>query len=117
MIDEDNVMNLKKNGFVVWLKAGIDILKEEDKVMGYSGITRPSLTGRDTMDEVEAVLASRNPLYKKAGDLVIETDKISHQRGGQFNYKGSVESSIWMILDAGFWMIDWIEFFYSERHR
>jgi shikimate kinase len=77
VIDEDNVMNLKKNGFVVWLKAGIDILKERIERDEVSGITRPSLTGRDTMDEVEAVLASRNPLYKKAGDLVIETDKIS----------------------------------------
>ena len=77
VIDEDNVVNLKKNGFVVWLKAGIDILKERMERDEVSGIPRPSLTGMDTMDEVETVLASRNPLYKKAGDLVIETDKIS----------------------------------------
>jgi len=77
VIDEDNVTSLKKNGFTVWLKADIDTLKERVEREELSGNIRPSLTGLDILDEVETVLASRNPLYKKAGDLVIETDKFS----------------------------------------
>jgi shikimate kinase len=77
VIDEDNVTNLKKNGFTVWLKADINTLKERVEREELSGNIRPSLTGLDILDEVETVLASRNPLYKKAGDLVVETDKFS----------------------------------------
>jgi len=77
VLDEDNVTSLKKSGFTVWLKTNSDTIKERMEREELFGNFRPSLTGLDTLDEVETVLASRNALYKKAGDLVIETDKFS----------------------------------------
>ena len=77
VINEDNVTSLKKNGFTVWLKADINTLKERVEREELSGNIRPSLTGLGILDEIETVLASRTPLYKKAGDFIIETDKLS----------------------------------------
>ena len=77
VIDEDNVTILKKKGFTVWLKADVDTIKERMEREELSGNIRPSLTGVDTLDETETVLASRNPLYKKTADLVIDTAQIS----------------------------------------
>jgi shikimate kinase len=77
VIDEDNVTSLKKKGFTVWLKADVDTIKERMEREELSGNIRPSLTGVDTLDETETVLASRNPLYKKTADLVIDTAQIS----------------------------------------
>ena len=81
--DIENVRNLKRNGFVVWLKAGIDILKERMEREEESGMPRPSLTGKDPVDEVKSVLDFRNPLYENAGDLVIETDRISAEEAAE----------------------------------
>jgi shikimate kinase len=75
--DGENVRNLKRKGFVIWLKAEVDTLKERMKKEQESGVLRPSLTGKDPVEEVKAVLDLRNPLYEAAGDLVIETDDIS----------------------------------------
>jgi len=77
VIDEDNVKNLKKNGFVVWLKADIDILKERMEIDEISGITRPSLTGEDSVEEVRKVLDIREPLYRRARDFELDTGAIS----------------------------------------
>lgn len=38
---------------------------------------RPSLTGRDFLDEIDAVLAARDPLYRSLADAVITIDGVS----------------------------------------
>ena len=75
--DEDNITNLRQNGYVVWLEGDADILmKRMEKDMG-AGNARPSLTGVNPVAETEKVLEMRDPLYRKAADLVINTDKLS----------------------------------------
>jgi len=77
VLDEDNVNNLKKNGYIIWLEGDVNILmKRMEKDMGV-GNYRPSLTGVDPVAETMKVLEIRNPLYKKAADLVINTDMLS----------------------------------------
>jgi shikimate kinase len=77
VIDEDNVKYLKKNGFVVWLKAGIDIIRERMERDELSGITRPSLTDEDPMEEVRKVLDIRETFYRRARDFELDTGGIS----------------------------------------
>ena len=77
VIQEDNISNLKRNGFVVWLYADIDIIRKrliEDTV---SDENRPSLTGDDPSDEIKAVLEEREPLYKGASDVAIDTGELN----------------------------------------
>ncbi len=77
VIQEDNISNLKRNGFVVWLYANIDIIRKrliEDTV---SNENRPSLTGDEPSDEIKAVLEEREALYKGASDVAIDTGKLN----------------------------------------
>ena len=77
ILNEENIVNLKKNGFVVWLYANIDIIRKrliEDTV---SDENRPSLTGVNPSDEIKTVLEEREPLYKSAGDVAVDTGKLS----------------------------------------
>ena len=74
--NEENIENLKGNGFIVWLYADIDTIKKrlnEDKT---SADNRPSLTGDDPSDEIKKVLEQRKPLYMKANDLAVDTSQL-----------------------------------------
>ena len=76
VIKEENIKNLKGNGFIVWLSADIDIIKKrlnEDKT---STDNRPSLTGDDPSDEIKTVLERRKPLYMKASDMSVDTSQL-----------------------------------------
>jgi shikimate kinase len=42
-----------------------------------SGNVRPSLTGADPLEEIKEVLSIRQPFYKRAGDLVVDTSNLS----------------------------------------
>jgi len=75
--NEDNIMNLKKNGYVIWLEGDVEILmKRMEKDMN-AGNHRPSLTGIDPRSETRKVLESRIPMYRRAADLVVNTDTLS----------------------------------------
>ncbi len=77
--DEENVRNLKKNGFVVWLRGEVEVLKSRMEKDDETGKKRPSLTGEDPMKEIRKVLDVRNPLYGKACDLIIDTTRLTIQ--------------------------------------
>ena len=75
--DKDNVENLKRNGFVVWLKGDIEVLKQRMNEDRISGNLRPSLTGVDPTDEIKRVLDKRNPFYRRVGNLEVDTSLLS----------------------------------------
>jgi shikimate kinase len=68
---------LRGNGILIWLMASpVDIKKR----LGLDGATqafRPSLTGADVQTEVDRVLTEREPLYRSAANLVIDTTNLS----------------------------------------
>jgi shikimate dehydrogenase len=67
---EKNMQELKKNGILVWLKAGVETL------LGRIGedSQRPLLVGRTRREDVEITLSERKPLYQEAADLAIDTE-------------------------------------------
>lgn len=73
VLDEDNVRNLRKRGWLVWLSAPARVLRERLERDRLEGKGRPSLTGADPLDEIEAVLKQREPFYDKASDWAVET--------------------------------------------
>jgi shikimate kinase len=79
VMDEENVKNLKKNGWVVWLSGKPEVLQERMVKEQRSGRFRPSLTGADPLEEIKEVLSVRQPLYEQAGDLVVDTSSLSIQ--------------------------------------
>ena len=67
---EPNITNLKENGMVVWLTAGIDTLLQrigDDK-------NRPLLKGKTRREDLEIALTERQPLYQKAANITIDTE-------------------------------------------
>ena len=77
VMDEENVKNLKQNGWVVWLKGKPEVLRERMAKEQGTGRYRPSLTGADPMEEIKEVLSVRKPFYERAGDLVVDTSSLS----------------------------------------
>ena len=66
-----NVGCLKKTGTLFWLTASVETIASR---IG-TDTQRPSLTGTKSFtEEIEEVLAARNPKYQAAADHVIPTD-------------------------------------------
>jgi len=73
----ENVANLKKNGYVIWLSGNPEILAKRMEKDNAEGRSRPSLTGMGSLEELEKVLEIRVPKYFEAADVVIMTDKLT----------------------------------------
>ena len=73
VLDPENAKILRENGVVVWLTAEPDTIQERLSRDQEEVSQRPSLTGGGTLDEVGAVLRSREPLYAAAAHIVIDT--------------------------------------------
>ena len=77
VLNRENVENMKKGGTIVWLKATPEIIKERITLDETTKDSRPSLTAKGLIAEIEETLAARNPLYAKAMDFCIDTDELS----------------------------------------
>ncbi len=76
VLDPQNVMAMKKNGLLIWLKADSKTLF---KRMGKDSRTfsqRPTLTGQGTLEEIEEVIAYREPFYQRASEVCLDTSAL-----------------------------------------
>lgn len=76
VLDTDNVEALRKNGFIIWLKADTEVLRKRVKEDHRTLTSRPTLTERGAVQELEEVLAHRNPFYEKAGKIQLDTSSL-----------------------------------------
>ncbi len=81
----DEVIRRAKRGgagraFVVYLRADEAALRTRLRATSGSGTNRPSLTGGDPVEEIPAVLAARDPLYRRLADAIVETGGLSVER-------------------------------------
>lgn len=70
VLKEESVINLRRNGRIILLKAKPTTLYERIK----QDDTRPVLQGQMSLDGIENLLKQRNRAYAAAADIVIETD-------------------------------------------
>lgn len=61
-------------GPVVWLTAPAEVLAQRIAADASSGDRRPSLTGLSGLEEVERVLAEREPIYQECATVAVEAD-------------------------------------------
>ena len=80
VLETENVMALKKNGLIVWLKAKGQVLLNRMKRDPRTLSQRPTLTGKGTLEEIEEVMAFRRPFYEWAADLQIDTSTLDVER-------------------------------------
>lgn len=64
---------------MVWLAAGAAVIRERMTRARQQGCPRPPLSGTDPLEEVEAILLKRTPVYERASDWTVSTDAQSPQ--------------------------------------
>ena len=69
---------LQKTGLVVWLQATTETLC--NRLLQTDSALRPSLTGVGLVEEIEAVLKERLPLYALVAESTVATDDISIEK-------------------------------------
>jgi len=77
VLDADNVKALRRNGFIIWLKADHEtLLKRMDQDPG-TKTRRPTLTGKGTLEEMEETISQREPFYDQASEIQIDTSMLA----------------------------------------
>ena len=74
VLDGDNVILMKGNGRIIWLRASPETIKVRMVQDRDSEAFRPALTSTDSISEIEETLAKRAPLYKQAMNFFVDTD-------------------------------------------
>jgi shikimate kinase len=77
VLDPENVALLREHGLVIWLYAKPATLRQRLRQDQGSGDFRPSLTGADPGAEMERVLAEREPLYRAAAHVSLDTTELA----------------------------------------
>ena len=76
ILDEENVINMKKSGISIWLRATPETVKDRILKDETTEDSRPSLTSKGLMEEIEETLIYRKPFYEKAMDFFVDTDNL-----------------------------------------
>jgi len=69
VLQKENIVNLKKNGKIIWLKANPSTIYERIK----KDVSRPLLQGNMTEEYISEMLRKRMHYYKEASDYEIDT--------------------------------------------
>jgi len=76
VLDPDNVVNMEKNGVIIWLKAEQEVLRKRMEQDPRTIASRPTLTGKGALEELEDMMVFRNPFYHKAAKIQINTSSM-----------------------------------------
>jgi shikimate kinase len=76
ILEPENVEALKRNGFVIWLKADLQAILKRMSKDPRTKTGRPSLTGKGTAEELNEVLTQREALYRKASEVQVDTSAL-----------------------------------------
>lgn len=68
------------SGVCIWLTAAPEVIAERIAADVTSGQRRPALTNLAPVDEIQALLACREPLYREVASLILATDSKSPQQ-------------------------------------
>jgi shikimate kinase len=74
VVSEVNRIAVRRAGLVIWLKAPVEVLAERLAADESTGSRRPNLTAAGRINEIEAVLATREPIYRSCSTFEVETE-------------------------------------------
>lgn len=80
VLREETRQRLARSGPVVWLTAPAEVLAERLAADDTTGTRRPDLTGRGVLEEIDAVLTERTPIYREVADLEVCTETLPPQQ-------------------------------------
>ena len=76
VLRESNRELLKTRGFVAWLTASPETVLARLQTDPTTGDRRPNLTAAGGEEEVRALIAFREPLYREVADFAVATDAL-----------------------------------------
>jgi shikimate kinase len=79
VLKDENVKNLKSNGFLILLEATPEIIHDRISQDEKTSQQRPSLTNKKSFDEIKYLLDKRQPLYENAANYTINTSYVSSE--------------------------------------
>lgn len=74
VLEETNVEFLRRGARVVWLRASVEVLWGRIDQDPTSPSRRPALTSMGGLGELRTLLAIREPIYRAAADMIVDTD-------------------------------------------
>ncbi len=77
VLKDENVKNLKSNGFLILLEATPEIIHDRIRQDAKTKQQRPSLTNKNSFDEIKHLIDKRQPLYENAANYTINTSYVS----------------------------------------
>jgi len=77
VLDSDNIANVERNGLIIWLKADQEVLRKRMNQDPRTPASRPTLTGKGTIEELEEIMDFRNPFYEKAATIQLDTPTLN----------------------------------------
>lgn len=72
----ENVEALKKNGIIIWLMVDCETIRKRMEKDDQTKRLRPSLTGKEILEEIEEVMRYRESFYKNSSDIQIDTSSL-----------------------------------------
>jgi shikimate kinase len=76
VLDAENLIALRKNSFIIYLKADCQVLQKRLEQDPRTDSDRPTLTGRGTLEELKEVMTSRDPLYEEIAEVQFDTSGL-----------------------------------------
>ncbi len=76
VLEAKNVTALRRNSLMIWLKADKEAIRKRIEQDPRSFVRRPSLTGKGVLEELEEVIAYREPFYKRAAGVELDTSNL-----------------------------------------
>ncbi|MBM4287853.1 MAG: shikimate kinase [Deltaproteobacteria bacterium] len=77
VLDPENTELLRSSGKLIWLRAAPATLRDRLSQNAPETESRPGLTDKGTLAEIDEVLAAREPLYRDAADASLDVDTVS----------------------------------------
>ncbi|MBW2409374.1 MAG: shikimate kinase [Deltaproteobacteria bacterium] len=77
VMDSRNADSMRNSGTLVWLKASPQTIRARLSKDQSTAQTRPALSSKGAIEEIEDILSERMPYYEQATDLSIDTDGLS----------------------------------------
>lgn len=80
ILNEATRADLQAAGPVIWLRASADTIEHRLATDLTTGQRRPNLTSSGGREEIERLLAIREPLYRQCATITLDSDKIAAER-------------------------------------
>jgi len=81
VLNEENIISLKKNGLLIFINSPVEILQKRVQVKE----KRPSLNGQDAVLEIPKVWEERKNLYLNSADLIYEKQELELDENDALN--------------------------------